>query len=79
MHKLFSTLILVVAVLSSAAHAQSDSGLIPNNTVLGNGSGSRGTPRQIPLGSDLSLSGNTMNVVTGTSGSAIITPWGNKC
>lgn len=61
MHKLFSTLLLVVAILSGAAHAQSDSGLIPNNTVLGNTSGVRGSARPIPMPSSgvTSLGGGT--------------------
>lgn len=56
-------LLLIFAVLTYTgwAHAQSDSGLIPNNTVLGNTSGVRGSARPIPMPSSgvTSLGGGT--------------------
>lgn len=48
-------------LFASSAFAQTDSGLIPNNTVLGNTSGIRGAPRPIPMPSSgvTSLGGGT--------------------
>lgn len=71
MHKFMSALFFAVTLHSGIACAQTDNGLLPNGYIVGNGSGSRGAARQIPLGTDLSLSGGTANVVTGTSGSSI--------
>lgn len=71
MNKLIHALFFIAIFASGLAHAQTDSGLLPNDYIVGNGSGSRGAARQIPLGTDLSLSGGTANVVTGTSGSSI--------
>lgn len=61
MNKLLFALFFGVTILSGAAHAQSDSGLIPNNTVLGNTSGVRGSARPIPMPSSgvTSLGGGT--------------------
>ena len=53
--------VIAFLLLVSPAFAQSDSGLIPNNTVLGNTSGVRGSARPIPMPSSgvTSLGGGT--------------------
>jgi len=47
MHKLLCALLFTLVF--GVAHAQTDNGLIPPNTVLGNNTGSRSSPRPIPV------------------------------